>query len=60
MRKYKGLLKRKNAIDVCTITGVNNIEKYKGSKEKCKLSCVSVAKGSTYGDVYQRLSTRKQ
>lgn len=58
MRKSKGLLRRrKNAIDVCTMTRVW-IEKYNISKKTEKRS-VSVAKGRAYEDLYQHLSMKE-
>ena len=58
-KKSKGLLRRrKSAIDACTMTGVDNIEKYKVTKKTAKRA-VSVANGRAYEDLYQYLSTKK-
>jgi hypothetical protein len=55
-RKSKGLLwRRKNAIDICTMTGV--WRKAQGSKEDRKASC-KCGKGRAYGDLNQCLSTK--
>ena len=61
-RKSKGLLRRrKNAIDACTMTGVDNIEKYKVAKKTAKraVSVVKVEHTRIFTNIWVRRKERR-